>query len=467
MKKILVYDIYKNHNLVNQFVTLSGWIRNRRHSNFGISFIDIYDGSCVKTIQGIIKNNIFNYESEILKLTNGCAVSIQGVLVYSIGKNQKYEIQVHTIKIVGFIDAPHNYPIASKKHTCEYLRLIPHLRPRTNLIGAITRIRNGIFNAMHHFLQSKNYCWIPTPIITTLDSEGAGSMFRVSTIEPNQKYHNQLHQLKSVKKDFFGKDTFLTVSGQLTAEAYACAMTKIYTFGPTFRAENSNTTRHLAEFWMLEVEESFCNLDDIINLSYNMIKYIIQYILQNNILDMEFFYSQIDKNIFNRLENFLHTPIIQIEYIDAIKILIRSKKKFINIIKNGLDLSSEHEKYLVNNYFHAPVFIKNYPKHLKAFYMKLNKDHYTVAAMDFLVPNIGELIGGSEREDCKELLEKRILELGLDKNNYSWYIDLRRYGSVPHAGFGLGFERLIAYITGVQNVKDLIPFPRTVNHALC
>ncbi|CAL4042979.1 Asparagine--tRNA ligase [Buchnera aphidicola (Takecallis arundicolens)] len=466
MKKILVHDIYRNCNLVNQYITLSGWIRNRRHSKSGISFIDIYDGSCAHTIQGIINKNICNYKSEVLKLTNGCSISIEGMIIYSIGKYQKYEIQVHKIKIIGLVESPHNYPISSKKHTYEYLRLIPHLRPRTNFIGVITRIRNGMFNAIHRFLQSKHYCWIPTPIITTLDSEGAGSMFRVSA-ELNEQCDNKLNQSKYLKKDFFGKETFLTVSGQLTAESYACAMTKVYTFGPTFRAENSNTTRHLAEFWMLEVERSFCNLGDIIQLSYDIIKYVIQYILQNNILDIEFIYSNIDKNIFHRLENFLHSPIIQIEYIDAIKILLKSKKKFRYKITHGTDLSSEHEKYLVNNYFHSPVFIKNYPKNLKAFYMKLNKDCNTVAAMDFLVPNVGEIIGGSEREDCQKLLEKRILELHLNKIDYSWYIDLRRYGSVPHAGFGLGFERLISYITGVQNVKDLIPFPRTVNHALC
>lgn len=467
MKKISIHEIYKNCNLVGTHIMLYGWVRNRRHSKSGISFIDIYDGSCFNIIQCIVKNNIFNYESEVLKITNGCAVFIQGIIIISMNRNQKYEIQISKIKIIGWVDRPNNYPITSKKHTYEYLRLIPHLRPRTNFIGAISRIRSGMFYAIHHFLKCHNYSWVPTPIITGLNSEGAGAMFRVSMLDINNRNNILQNGMDVFKDDFFGKETFLTVSGQLTAEAYACAMTKVYTFGPTFRAENSNTTRHLAEFWMLEIELAFSNLQDIIQLSIKIIKYIIQYILKNHILDIEFFYNKGDKNIFYRLEQFLNTEIIQIEYIDAIRILLKSQVNFKNIVNFDTDLSSEHEKYLVNNYFCAPVFIKNYPKHLKAFYMRLNNDDKTVAAMDLLVPNIGEIIGGSEREERKVLLEKRMLELGLNFQDYDWYIDLRRYGTVPHSGFGLGFERLISYVTGVYNVKDLIPFPRTVNHALC
>ncbi|QCI26035.1 asparagine--tRNA ligase [Buchnera aphidicola] len=467
MKKISIYDIYTQYNLINKNVVLFGWVRNRRHSKCGISFIDIYDGSCLRTIQGVITNNILNYESEILKLTNGCSIRIEGMVIWSMNGNQKYEIKINKIQVIGWVDCPGNYPIASKKHTCEYLRSIPHLRSRTNLFSAITRIRNGMFYAIHTFLNNFHYYWIPTPIITGLNSEGAGEMFRVSMLSINNKNNFLQKGINVFKDDFFGKETFLTVSGQLTAEAYACAMTKVYTFGPTFRAENSNTTRHLAEFWMLEIEGAFLNLQDIIQLSTDIIKYIIQYILQYHILDIEFFYNQGDRNIFYRLEQFINTKIIQIEYSDAIDILLTAKINFKHAVSFGADLFLEHEKYLVDKYFCAPVFITNYPKHLKAFYMRMNHDNNTVAAMDFLVPNIGEVIGGSEREERQALLKNRILEAGLDIKNYDWYLDLRRYGSVPHAGFGLGFERLLSYITGVRNVRDLIPFPRTVNHALC
>ncbi|QCI27237.1 asparagine--tRNA ligase [Buchnera aphidicola] len=464
MKRITINQIYKKCNLINKIINIYGWIKNRRHSKSGISFIDIYDGSCSNIIQGIVKKNIINY-NEVLKLTIGCSVNIIGVLILSHGKNQKYEIKINTIKVLGWIDSPNEYPISSKNNTLEFLRSIPHLRPRTNLIGSITRIRNNIFYSIHNFLQKKNYFWIPTPIITSLNSEGAGSMFHVSTLNKNQD--NKDNNIHFIKKNFFGKKTFLTVSGQLTAEAYACAMTKVYTFGPTFRAENSNTTRHLSEFWMLEIEEAFSTLTDIIKLSNNIIKYIIKNILKNCNLELEFLYNKIDKNIFLRLENFLNSKITIIEYNDAIKILLKSKTYFKNSINFGIDLCSEHEKYLVNNYFNAPIFVINYPKNLKAFYMRLNNDHNTVAAMDFLVPNIGEIIGGSEREERKNFLKKRIVDLGLNKKDYLWYIDLRRYGSVPHSGFGLGFERLVSFITGIKNVKDVAPFPRTVNNVLC
>lgn len=466
MKRVSIDDIFNDRIVINSYIRICGWIRNRRDSKYGISFLSIYDGSCLHSLQTVIHKNISNYITEVLKLTTGCSVRVDGKLVFSIGKNQKYEIQVQKIKVLGWIDCPNNYPISAKQHTYEYLREFPHLRSRTNFIGVITRIRNNIFHALHKFLYKNKYYWIPTPIITSLNSEGAGSMFKVSTLDMNNLPINHDKSI-NFKKDFFGKETFLTVSGQLTAEAYACSMSKVYTFGPTFRAENSNTTRHLSEFWMLEVEQAFSNLDDISKVAEKMLKYVIKFILNNCESDIHFLYSYIDNNIFIRLKKFLSSNIIHIDYSDVIKILLKTNYNFKNPISKNIDLSSDHEKYLVNNYFNSAIFIKNYPKNLKAFYMRLNDDNQTVSAMDLLMPGIGEIIGGSQREERKKILESRLLELGLKKEDYSWYIDLRKYGSVPHAGFGLGFERLISYITGVKNIKDLIPFPRTIKHALC
>ncbi|CAL4321679.1 Asparagine--tRNA ligase [Buchnera aphidicola (Pterocallis alni)] len=466
MISISVNDIYKNYVAINKKVLIFGWVRNRRHSNSGISFIDVYDGSSVHTIQCIINNTIVNYDSEVLKLTSGCAISVQGVLVYAFRSIQKYEIKVIKIKIIGWVDSPQNYPVSAKKHTYQFLREIPHLRPRTNYIGVVTRIRNHVFHALHTFLYEKNYYWIPTPIITSLDSEGAGSMFRVSTLDMKNIPTNVRGEI-DFNKDFFGKESFLTVSGQLTAESYACSMGKIYTFGPTFRAEHSNTTRHLSEFWMLEIEVAFAKLNDIISLSKSMIKYVTQFILNTCTDDINFLYDNIDKNIFFRLENCLLYEIIDINYNDAIKILLNSNYNFNNPVQYGLDLCAEHEKYLVDKYFCAPIIVKNYPKKLKAFYMRVNDDKKHVAAMDMLVPGVGELIGGSQREDRISILKERLLECNLCIKDYNWYLDLRKYGSIPHAGFGLGLERLLSYITGIKNIKDLIPFPRNVNHLLC
>ncbi|CAL4321788.1 asparagine--tRNA ligase [Buchnera aphidicola] len=465
MKVVSINEIYNNNITINTNIKMFGWIRNRRHSNSGISFIDIYDGSHINPIQVIIKKNIVNY-SEVLKLTVGCSIVIEGKLIFSIKNQQKYEIYTYKIEILGWVDFPNNYPISSKKHTYENLRTVLHLRPRTNFIGTISRIRNHVFHAMHNFLYKNNYYWIPTPIITSLDSEGAGSMFHVSTLDMNNIPKNK-HGIVDFKKDFFGKESFLTVSGQLTLESYACAMKKVYTFGPTFRAENSNTTRHLSEFWMLEIEQAFSTLEDISVLSEKIIKFIIKYILKNCDSDLNFLCNQCDKNIFERLEQFLSLKIVHIDYVDAINILSNAKVNFQSTVKFGMDFLSEHEKYLVDNYFHSAIIIKNYPKNLKAFYMRLNDDQKTVAAMDLLLPNIGEIIGGSQREERKEILESRLLELGLQKKSYEWYIDLRRYGSVPHSGFGLGFERLISYITGIKNVRDIMPFPRTVKNNFC
>lgn len=464
MNTVSISDIYKNDITINSSITVYGWVRSRRDSKLGFSFITIYDGSCFYSIQVIANNTLSNYYKEILHLTVGCSVKLTGVLILSIGNNQKYEIQAKIIKVLGWIKNPDTYPISAKKHSLEYLREVSHLRPRTNLIGVITRIRNHILYSLHRFFYKKNYYWIPTPIITGLNTEGAGEMFRVSTLDMNNT-PKETDGSVDFKKDFFGKESFLTVSGQLNLETYACALSKVYSFGPTFRAENSNTSRHLAEFWMLEVESAFTNLNDISDFSEYMLKYICGSILKNCISDLNFLKNYVDSDIINRLKKFLEIKFIRIDYIEAIDILIDSKVIFKKSVSFGTDLSSEHERYLVEKYFKSPVIIKNYPKELKAFYMRLNNDKKTVAAMDVLVPKIGELIGGSQREERIEILDERLVELGLKKENYWWYRDLRKYGTVPHSGFGMGFERLISYFTGVSNIRDVIPFPRTVNNS--
>ncbi|QCI17754.1 asparagine--tRNA ligase [Buchnera aphidicola (Acyrthosiphon lactucae)] len=464
MNTVLISDIYKENIIVNSLITICGWVRSRRSSKSGFSFITIYDGSCLDTIQVVANDCLPNYYKEILHLTIGCSVVITGILILSIGEKQKYEIQLKKIKILGWIEKPETYPISAKKHSMEYLREVAHLRSRTNLIGVIARIRNYILQSLHRFLYKHNYYWVPTPIITSLNTEGTGEMFRVSTLDMKNIPKNKDKSV-DFKKDFFGKESFLTVSGQLNIEAYACSLSRVYTFGPTFRAEHSNTSRHLAEFWMLEVESAFKNLNDISDFAEYMLKYICKSLLKNCMSDITFLKTYIDNNIVNRLEELLLVDFIRIDYVDAINILIDSKIQFNNSISLGCDLSSEHERFLVEKYFKIPVIIKNYPKELKAFYMRLNDDKKTVAAIDLLVPNIGELIGGSQREERISILDERLLELGLKKEDYWWYRDLRRYGTVPHSGFGMGFERLISYVTGVTNIRDLIPFPRTVNNA--
>ncbi|WAI18486.1 MAG: asparagine--tRNA ligase [Buchnera aphidicola (Acyrthosiphon caraganae)] len=464
MSIISISDIYKDDIIVNSLITVCGWVRSRRSSKSGFSFITIYDGSCFDSIQVIANNSLPNYYKEILHLTIGCSVIFTGILILSIGDKQKYEIQLKRIKVLGWIERPDTYPISAKKHSMEYLREVAHLRSRTNLIGAVARIRNHVLQSLHHFFYKKNYCWIPTPIITSLNSEGAGEMFRVSTLDIKNIPKNKDGSV-DFKKDFFGKESFLTVSGQLNLETYACSLSKVYTFGPTFRAENSNTSRHLAEFWMLEVESAFTNLSDISDFAEDMLKYICKSLLKNCMSDINFLKYSVDNDIVDRLEKLLLVDFIRIDYAEAINILLASKQQFNNSVFLGVDLSSEHERFLVEQYFKIPVIIKNYPKELKAFYMRLNDDKKTVAAIDLLVPNIGELIGGSQREERISVLDERLLELGLKKEDYWWYRDLRRYGTVPHSGFGMGFERLISYITGVTNIRDIVPFPRTVNNA--
>lgn len=459
-----ITDILQGKIAVGSSVTVQGWIRTRRDSKAGISFLAIYDGSCFNPIQAVVENTLSNYENDVLKLTTGCSVEVTGVVVESPGQGQQYELQTTKVKVYGFVEDPETYPMAAKRHSIEYLREVAHLRPRTNIVGAITRVRHTLANAIHQFFNDRGFYWISTPIITASDTEGAGEMFRVSTLDL-VNLPKQDNGKIDFDKDFFGKESFLTVSGQLNAETYACALSKVYTFGPTFRAENSNTTRHLAEFWMMEPEVAFANLDDIAKLAEDMLKFVFKAVLEKRADDMQFFAQHVDKEAISRLENFINSDFVQVDYSDAITILQKCNAKFENPVSWGIDLASEHERYLAEKHFKAPVVVKNYPKDIKAFYMRMNKDGKTVAAMDVLAPGIGEIIGGSQREERLEMLDQRMTEMGLNKEDYWWYRDLRRYGTVPHSGFGLGFERLIVYITGVQNVRDVIPFPRTPRNA--
>lgn len=440
-------------------VTIYGWIRNRRDSNAKFSFLDVYDGSCLHSLQIIADNKLYNYENDVLQLTSGCSVMIYGKLTKSIGTKQHIELIAKNIKVLGWVDQPSTYPIAAKKHTAEYLRSVAHLRPRTHIIGSISRIRHTLFQSIHNFMSKNGFLWIPTPIITTSDTEGNSQMFCIS--DHKQCLDNKTLKDEYGKQFFFGKEAFLTVSGQLNIETYACALSKVYTFGPTFRAEHSNTNRHLAEFWMIEPEIAFANLNDIIILSETLLKNIITTLLNKNHDDIMYCSNQTKKNSIMQLEKFLISQFKCIEYTDAIDLLISCSKHFDNKIHWGIDLFSEHEKFLSEEYFKSPVVIINHPKNIKAFYMRLNDDNKTVASMDILVPGIGEIIGGSQREERLSILDKRLLENNLSTTNYWWYRDLRKYGTVPHSGFGLGFERLITYVSGTNNIKDVVPFPRT------
>ncbi len=444
-------------------VTVRGWIRTRRDSKAGISFLAISDGSCFNPIQAVVPNTLANY-SDVQRLTTACSVIVTGTLVASEGSGQAYEIQASEVQIVGWVEDPNSYPMSPKRHTVEYLREQAHLRPRTNIIGAVMRVRNCLSQAIHRFFQSEGFMWVSTPLITASDCEGAGEMFRITTLDLNNVPKTPEGKV-DYDKDFFGKEAFMTVSGQLCAETYACALSKVYTFGPTFRAENSNTTRHLAEFWMVEPEVAFYDLHDCAGLAERMLKYVFNAVLTERMDDLEFFAQRVDKDVIIRLQHFVSSDFAQVDYTDAIEILQNCGKKFEFPVQWGIDLQSEHERYLAEEHFKAPVVVKNYPKDIKAFYMKLNDDGKTVAAMDVLAPGIGEIIGGSQREDRLDLLDKRMEEMHLDPKAYWWYRDLRRYGSVPHSGFGLGLERLVVYVTGVGNVRDVIPFPRTPRNA--
>ncbi|AJQ98715.1 asparaginyl-tRNA synthetase [Hafnia paralvei ATCC 29927] len=464
MSVVPVVDVLQGRAAVDTEVTVRGWVRTRRDSKAGISFLAVYDGSCFNPLQAVVNNSLPNYESDVLRLTTGCSLEVTGKVVPSPGEGQSFELQATEVKVVGWVEDPDTYPMAAKRHSIEYLREVAHLRPRTNLIGAVARVRHTLAQAIHRYFHENGYFWVSTPLITASDTEGAGEMFRVSTLDMENLPRTDEGKV-DFGEDFFGREAFLTVSGQLNGETYACALSKVYTFGPTFRAENSNTSRHLAEFWMVEPEVAFADLNDIAGVAEGMLKYVFQAVLDERADDMEFFAQRVDKDAIDRLKRFVTSDFAQVDYTEAVDILLNCGKTFENPVYWGVDLSSEHERYLAEQHFKAPVVVKNYPKDIKAFYMRMNEDGKTVAAMDVLAPGIGEIIGGSQREERLDMLDARLEEMGLNKEDYWWYRDLRRYGTVPHSGFGLGFERLIAYVTGVQNVRDVIPFPRTPRNA--
>lgn len=440
-------------------VTVRGWVRTRRDSKAGLSFVTVSDGSCFAPIQVVAPADLANYEEEVKRLTAGCSVIAHGVLVASQGQGQGFEIQATGIEVVGWVEDPETYPIQPKAHSLEFLRDVAHLRPRTNLFGAVTRIRHCLAQAVHRFFHENGFYWISTPIITTSDAEGAGQMFRVSTLDM-QRLPRDAKGNVDFSKDFFGKETFLTVSGQLNVEAYCLALSKVYTFGPTFRAENSNTTRHLAEFWMIEPEIAFADLNDDANLAEAFLKYLFKAVLAERGDDLAFIAERVDKTAISKLEGIIDSPFERIDYTEAVSLLQKSGHKFDFPVEWGLDLQTEHERWLTEVHIGRPVVVMNYPEQIKAFYMRLNDDGKTCAAMDVLAPGIGEIIGGSQREERLDVLDARMAHFGLDPAHYGWYRDFRRYGTVPHAGFGLGFERLVVYVCGLSNIRDAIPYPR-------
>ncbi|NRA58166.1 MAG: asparagine--tRNA ligase [Phycisphaerales bacterium] len=446
-------------------VTLKGWVRTRRDSKAGLSFIQLHDGSCFDPIQVVAKTDLSNYEAEVLHLTTGCAIEVDGELVESQGKGQRVELLASAVRVVGMVEDPDTYPASAKRHSFEYLREVAHLRPRTNTFGAMARVRHRLAYAIHTYFENNGFYWVHTPIITTSDAEGAGHLFRVSTLDAMNPPLTEDKQNVDWHEDFFGKQSFLTVSGQLNVETYCCALSRVYTFGPTFRAENSNTSRHLAEFWMIEPEIAFADLADNAKLAEGLLKYVFDDLLTHCADDAAFFDQRIEKGLIDRLKHVIASPFRTLPYTEAVEILQKSGKKFEFPVEWGSDLQSEHERYLTEEAFNQPVVVVDYPKDIKAFYMRMNDDQKTVAAMDVLVPGVGELIGGSQREERLDVLDARLDEMGLPKDEYGWYRDLRRYGTVPHAGFGLGFERLVMYCTGLQNIRDAIPFPRAPGQA--
>ncbi len=453
-------------------ITLKGWVRTRRDSKAdgGLSFIQIHDGTCFDPIQVVARGALSNYESEVARLTTGCAIEVDGELVASQGKGQSVEVQANEIRVIGWVDDPDTYPVPQKRHTMEYLREQAHLRVRTNTFGAVARVRHTLAAAVHRFFDEREFYYVHTPIITASDAEGAGQMFRVSTLDLANLPRTPEGGI-DFDQDFFAKPSYLTVSGQLNVETYCQALSRVYTFGPTFRAENSNTSRHLAEFWMIEPEIAFADLADDAALAEEMLKYLFDDLLTRRADDMAFFDLRIEPGIVDRLRHIIDSPFRVLPYTEAVDILTRSGKKWEFPVKWGTDLQSEHERYLTEEHFKQPVTVINYPASIKAFYMRLNDDGTdgapgpTVAAMDTLVPGIGEIIGGSQREERLDVLDSRIKAMGLEPEQYWWYRDLRRYGTVPHAGFGLGFERLIQFATGMKNIRDVIPFPRAPRQA--
>ena len=443
-------------------VTVRGWVRTVR-SSAALAFVNVSDGSGFAPIQAVVADGLANYD-EVRRLTPGCSVIVTGTLVKSQGKGQSFEIQASAVEVVGWVDEPLTYPIQPKPMSPEFLREVAHLRPRTNLFGAVTRIRHCLAQAVHRYFHSNGYYWISTPIITTSDAEGAGQMFRVSTLDLANLPRDAAGDV-DFSRDFFGKETFLTVSGQLNVEAYALALSKVYTFGPTFRAENSHTTRHLAEFWMVEPEIAFADLAEDARVAEDFLKFLFRTVLEERADDMAFIAERVQKDAITRLESFINAPFERIEYSDAITLLQKSGRKFDYPVEWGLDLQTEHERWLTEEHVGRPVVVTNYPEHIKAFYMRLNDDGKTVAAMDVLAPGIGEIIGGSQREERLDVLDARMAQFGLDPAHYQWYRDFRRYGSVPHAGFGLGFERLVVYVCGLTNIRDAIAYPRAPGSA--
>src|SRR5688500_17763503 len=435
-------------------VALKGWVRTRRDSKAGFSFIHLSDGSSFHPVQVVAPKDLPNYEKEILHLTSGCAIEATGSVVPSPAKGQPFEMQAAAIKVVGWVDDRGSYPIQPKPHTFEFLREVAHLRPRTNVIAAVTRVRHTLAQAIHRFFHERGFFWVNTPIITAADAEGAGALFRVSTLDLANLPRTPGGAI-DFSKDFFGREAFLTVSGQLNVETYCLALSKVYTFGPTFRAENSNTSRHLAEFWMVEPEIAFGDLSADADLAESFLKYILTALLNERADDMAFFAERIDKTCIARVEAFVRSSFERMTYTEAIAALEKSGKKFEFPVRWGMDLQSEHERWLTEEHVKAPVIVMNYPKEIKAFYMRMNDDGTTVAAMDVLAPGIGEIIGGSQREERLDRLDQRLAELGLDPQVYWWYRDLRRYGTVPHAGFGLGLERTIIYATGRGNIREI------------
>jgi len=445
-------------------VVVKGWVRTRRDSKAGISFINVHDGSCFAPIQVVAGGDLPNYQEEVLRLTSGCAVVVTGELVATPGRPQPVEVKATAVEVLGWVDDPETYPIQPKQHSYEFLRGVAHLRPRTNTFGAITRVRHTLSMATHRFFDERRFLWVHTPIITTSDAEGAGEMFRVSTLDLVNLPRTPEGEV-DFGQDFFGRPASLTVSGQLNVEAYCLALSNVYTFGPTFRAENSNTSRHLAEFWMIEPEIAFADLHDDASLAEDYLKYIFRAVLEERGDDMAFFDDRVQKGVTDRLEAFVDSSFERMEYSDAIEALQRSGRSFEFPVEWGLDLQSEHERWLTEEHVGRPVVVMNYPRDIKSFYMRLNPDGKTVAAMDVLAPGIGEIIGGSQREERLDVLDRRMEEMGLEKEGYWWYRDLRRYGTVPHAGFGLGLERTIMYATGMTNIRDVIPYPRTPGNA--
>ena len=445
-------------------VTVQGWIRTRRDSKVGLSFLHVHDGSCHDPLQVVAPAALANYQDEVLRLSAGCAVTATGTLAPSQGKGQAVELLAESVTVVGWVDDPESYPITPKRHSFEYLREVAHLRVRTNTFGAVARVRHCLAMAMHRYLHEHGYYWVHTPIITASDAEGAGEMFRVSTLDLANLPHTPDGRI-DFAQDFFGRPTHLTVSGQLNVESYCLALSRVYTFGPTFRAENSNTSRHLSEFWMVEPELAFADLTANADLAEEFLRYIFSAVLAERADDMAFFADRIDKDVVRRLEDFVRSSFVRMEYTEAVAILRRSGRSFEFPVEWGVALQAEHERYLCEEHARRPVVVLNYPKEIKAFYMRLNDDDRTVAAMDVLAPGIGEIIGGSQREERLDVLDRRIAEMGLDPAVYWWYRDLRRYGTVPHAGFGLGFDRAVVYATGMANIRDVVPFPRTPGSA--